>query len=506
GLERLQQRMPGLAKIVKGMDQLLKKRESMMGVLTDVDKKRSMFERAMNDLAASGEKLTGEQIKVRAVQLAKGIDVGDREIIKIMKDTAEKQTDYLKSQTEIQSSILDILKIQSERAPDNEQERRDQNKRMREVVQAAEGVQLQAAARQLPARTRRQALYGATGLEYVAPDRRGKKGEPFRVREGVGAGIFGGAENIPAEFKKLVEELKVIKTKIVEASVPPGTVTGIRPGEGTYFPGDLEKLNAQEEEIVRKLMKISEVRSRYDQGLKDELTNYLGANRSAKIKQEISKSIGRQQRAEIETAKQQLLASKYFNDTQIAIISQLGDANTALQRAAPHLRLSAAAEDLAKSLEDLIDDFKKVEALELDPKRIKSDLEGPFARVGKPGFKTDFETRREEAEAKLDARGSREEKKEAREELAKIEFDEEEARIKQKQDIEIKALKQQQAQAEKFRDIMAEALLSGEYAGEEIEGRMKRVFSTLGYELETAEEASMRGGKLRFKGIPSLQG
>ncbi|KKL27500.1 hypothetical protein LCGC14_2384530, partial [marine sediment metagenome] len=64
GLERLQQRMPGLAKIVKGMDQLIKKRESMLGVLTDVDKKRSMFAKAMNDLAASGEKLTGEQIKV----------------------------------------------------------------------------------------------------------------------------------------------------------------------------------------------------------------------------------------------------------------------------------------------------------------------------------------------------------------------------------------------------------------------------------------------------------
>ncbi|KKL06449.1 hypothetical protein LCGC14_2595920, partial [marine sediment metagenome] len=64
GLERLQKRMPGLAKIVKGMDQLIKKRDSMLGVLTDVDKKRSMFAKAMNDLAASGERLTEEQIKV----------------------------------------------------------------------------------------------------------------------------------------------------------------------------------------------------------------------------------------------------------------------------------------------------------------------------------------------------------------------------------------------------------------------------------------------------------
>jgi hypothetical protein len=512
GLERLQQRMPGLSKIVKGFDKLLKTKDSMLGVLTDVDKKKATFERAMDDLAASGEKLSDEQLKVRAVQLAKGIGAGERAILKTMKDVGESQIDYMKSQTEIQSAILDILGISATNTRDFSQEdMRAYNQSVKEALNASSRTQLEAAARELPASARARALESATGVKMIPRDKReypkdpvtGKREQAFRIDKYAQQAIFG--KNIPDDFKKLAVALKDVKQKIYAASQPVYGDPGSR-GEGEYFPEDLEKLSAQEDAIISKLLLIGKARDAYTAGLDDELSTYIGANRSAAIQAEKAKSIGRLQRAKIETAKQQLLASKYFNDTQIAIISQLGDANSALQRAAPHLRLSSAAEDLAKSLEDLIYDFKKAEMLELDPDRIKSDLEGPFARVGKPGFKTDFETRREEAEAKLYGRGSKEEKEEARKEIIKIEFDIDEAKLKQKQDIEIKELKKQQDQASKFRDIMAEAMSSGEYAGTELSGRMKNFFTTLGHELETAEEASMRGGELKFKGIPSLQG
>jgi GNAT superfamily N-acetyltransferase len=153
----------------------------------------------------------------------------------------------------------------------------------------------------------------------------------------------------------------------------------------------------------------------------------------------------------------------------------------------------------------MIQDFKKAEALQYD--KIGSDLEGPFARVGQPGFKNTFEQRREAVENRRTGgpRSMQDIRSEA-EEVAAIEFDEKEARIKEQQDIETNALRTQQSQAEQFRQVMADALFSGQLEGTGLEGSVKNMIDTLTGELATSEQAEMGpGGELTFKGVPALE-
>jgi len=167
------------------------------------------------------------------------------------------------------------------------------------------------------------------------------------------------------------------------------------------------------------------------------------------------------------------------------------------------MRLAIAARDFATSLDEMIKGFKKTQMLDFD--KIDSDLEGPWARVGQPGFKSKFEQRAEELEAGGMRPMSAEEYRQRAKDLADLEFDEKEAKIKQNQDIEIKALKEQQNQAEQYRNILADAFLSGQLEGTGLEGDAERMIKQLTEELATSEQAQMKGGELFFKGIPALE-
>jgi TP901 family phage tail tape measure protein len=499
GLERLQSRMPGLAKIVKGFDQLLKKRDTMLGVLTDIDKKKASFVRSMDELIASGERLSDEQLATRSRQLAKGMTEGEIGIIKVLKDTASEQSDYMKSQTDILSSILKVLSLPLEMEGMSDEKR---TKAITSALNEASTAQIETMMRELPGRSRRAALFSATGIGLIPPERR-KDDEVFEIKS-IDLGLEGDALK---EFNKLVKRLVATKKEILEENkAGVGGLSGRLAGPGGTGAGRasvLEELYAQEQDITHQLLKIEQVREQFKKEARKQLDTYIGAARSDRVLAELSKSHRRIRAASVEAAKQALLASGFINAAESELVVQLMGVNKSLQ-AAKSLRLAAEAENFAKSLEDIIDDFKKTEALALDPKRVKSDLEGPFARVGKPGFKTDFETREEEARKKLTS-GDAEERKSAQEELVQIEFDVKNAKLKQQQDKEVQELKRQQSQAEKFRETLYQALQSGEYAGEEIEGRIKGFFHTLTSELETAEQATMSGGELYFEGVPSLQ-
>ena len=90
-------------------------------------------------------------------------------------------------------------------------------------------------------------------------------------------------------------------------------------------------------------------------------------------------------------------------------------------------------------------------------------------------------------------------------EKKKIDFDEKEAKIKQKQDVETAHLRTQQSRAESVRSSIADALFSGQLEGTGMEGQAKQYMETITQQLAESEQAKMRGGKLSFKGIPALE-
>jgi len=209
-----------------------------------------------------------------------------------------------------------------------------------------------------------------------------------------------------------------------------------------------------------------------------------------------------EQRARIE--KMKVEAAKKFQLNIDGTTKDIKDASSYLTAFEQQLSVAGAAQALGQSLDNMIEDFKKAEALFYT--KDSSDLEGAFARVGQPGFKTSFEQRRDELKAKSGG-GPRtlDDMRALRDEGAKIDFDEKEAKIKQKQDVEVAKLKSQQGQAEQVRSAIADALFSGDLKGSGMENQARGMMDTITQQLAESEQATNRGGQLKFKGIPALE-
>lgn len=183
-------------------------------------------------------------------------------------------------------------------------------------------------------------------------------------------------------------------------------------------------------------------------------------------------------------------------------ISFLEDANESL-KAKEGLRLAAATMDFAKSLDSIVLEMDKA-ALLGEGVKIKSDLDSEFGRVGQPGFKNSFDQRREALKSGSNRPMSLTDLRERGLERKKIDFDEEEAAIKQKQAIETAALRQLQSQAEKVRDVLATTVLDTSM-DQGTRSQAQSYLETLTDQLATSEQATVgRNGEATFKGIPAL--
>jgi len=493
GLERLVKRMPDMAKMVVGLDEAMKSRDRQVTTFTDLEKQYRGLKRSINDLMNSEDKLSGEQIKLRAKQLSKGMAPGEIGIMNAIREQGQEQVSYLATQTDLQLGILNVLKIQADATMGDE----EKSKALAEAVSKATMQSLNRAIKDLPG-VRRRAEEQATGVAYISPERRtGFFKQPYGVDEDFGTNLGLKGKDLDA-FKELQEGLRYAKTELLKST------KSLKTGGGGL--GSAVKMwQEQEKKVTAQLLKIGKVREKYRQIAQEELNSYLLANAIMDKTKLIAQSMTRIEEAKLEGQKQQLLASEMYQRQLAGTSGELDKANQILMRVMQHGRMSEMAENFAKTLEDLVSDFKKAEALELDPDYIKTDLTGPFARVGKPGFKTDFEKRREEAQETLGGRPTKDERDTALKELVKIEYDEKEARIKRLQDIEIKNLKRQQEEAEKFRNILRDAMDKKDFPAE-IKGQLKKFFNILTSELEVSEEVpgTGRGADLTFRGVPSL--
>jgi len=264
------------------------------------------------------------------------------------------------------------------------------------------------------------------------------------------------------------------------------------------------QVESAQEELRNELLKIAEVAEEFSTNI-DRAVAKPKADPKAATGEDFDK-----EQAELKAKAQRIQVEAYrkFESAQMKVIAGINQSTAELMAKEP-TRLAIAARDFGTSLDDMIEGFKKAEALAFTDAQMKekwkSDLEGPFARVGQPGFKTSFEQRREELEAGGGRPMSMQAMRDRTAERKKIDFDEDEAKIKQKQDFETKKLRDQQGQAEQFRSLLADTLFSGQLDDTGLSGDAKRVMDQLTQEMAESEQAYMKGGELFFKGIPSLE-
>ena len=497
GMERLQKMVPGFDKAVSELSSASKRQEMAVQLLQEVEKQRMRFMMSMDDMVRSGEKLTAEQMRRKSKQLEKGLSEADIAIINSIESGTDAFLTESEKQTSIQNNILNLLKVGLD------PESRGSPEKIARALDNMNIDQLQQAINELPAITQERIRSGTTGVGRIRSGEFGKLDNFFnREFKQTNPNPHNLKGNELGEWNNLVDDLIKWQNRLSGSRRRlDQETTGGNPLSSTQQ--EVSGAESKVAGIENKMRGFGNYLSTLEKTYKSVVKGYLLADKENALEDKKSRSLKQQQKIREDIERQRLGTWLEYKKGEMEAILGIKKATDILMGGMESTRLAQVASEFAKSLEQLVKDFKKAEAIEYT--KLESDLEGPHARVGKPGFKSDFETRQEEAEKKLTS-GDREERKAAREELRKIEFDKDEHVIKLKQDKEIKALKRQQAEAEKFRDILYEALATGEYADTDLESQLKRAFETLTYELERSEQATMTRGDLRFEGVPSLQG
>lgn len=515
--ERLQRRLPEFAKLVSQFSIIQKQMGQLVTARQDIRKRQERVLDMIAGFEKARTKLTGEQVQRRQEMASRGIDEGVQE----MADTFVQQSDLIRSAIVEQTPILDKMLVALEEgiqlAGMSEEERRGRAKELigqkagRDIAKAIGSVSASALTKQVDAILGMRELKpeekpwwdkGPLGERFFKGESRvefGKK-ETEEVFDTI-ADRIKGLREIAADLEigKLLTGPTAMKAIGAIAPLPgkPGMVAGQAiAGKGLdeltdYIGGQLEEAYNELYSIpevadtLRKVaLQISKRKKAAETQLIAEKKNAQGEERLAQWKAEATRALDKA-----------MQSGQNIVSTYMELAKVMGGAE--------NIRLVEAAEGLYKSLEDLVVDFKKTEALAY--RKIGSVLEGPFARVGKPGFRTDFEERRRAEEEKGIRPMSMQDYQAREKELAKIEYDEKEARIKQTQDAEVEALRQQQQQAERVRQTMADALFSGQLAGTGLEQMAKNYMNTLTDELARSEQATMGPrGELMFAGVPAL--
>jgi TP901 family phage tail tape measure protein len=505
--EKLALEVPGFKGFLDQMQRSNRERESLVQQLADVRKQRANFEKVVEDLGAAGEELSGAQQSKILERAAKGIDTGTIESIKAIEEGNQMTHDLLTTQVDLETQMVEGLRDLIKVTAGGEEVQKEVLTKLQRT-ETSEGALAQLKAYGGAA--------GASGMNRVTME---SFGVQFNKTED--NPMYTMADAVPRFYDKLSEEqrqhfdrlrkeyisvanagLKIAERERVEAKA--GTTLGGQPawakmgGENrTFFTSG--QVQGAQTEIRDQLLGMAEVAGELSQnilskvrqpggGADQDVTGTDYYDKIAQLKEKIKQK-------EVE-------AYKKFHEAELKVIAGIEQSTRELLAKEP-ARLAIAARNFANQLDEMIQGFKKAEMLHYE--KLKSDLEGPFARVGQPGFKTAFEQRREALEPGGMRPMSLEQMRQRQKDLSAVEFDEKEARVKQQQDIEVRGLKDQQSQAEQFRSVLADALMGGELEGTGLEGDVKRTIEGLTQELAESEQAYMRGGELFFKGVPSLE-
>ena len=510
--EKLSIEIPGFKSMLTTLASATREREADVEQVVEIRKQKAYFKRMVASMDAQGQTLDEAQKSKDLELLGQGVTKGTIESIKAQEQSDQITQGILQDQMGVEEKMLTalegMLSIAVASDPGDLKKRQEKIRQKLKEGEAGEGGRtlFEVYQKEHGSKETFELVKKQFGLTDIDPET-GKAGT-FRKTAGIGTGMEGltgkeleKAEDMRDDYVQLLNAMKVIS----EQQIPIGTKlkTGEDAGKSKGHFG-LESLQKEE-------MKLQERWLAQGQGKPlENLTEVVMADLTDPLKREEADAAKKKTHAEKMAASRKkaqdtiIKAYNAFHNAEMATIAGLEKANDVLSVKNP-LRLAIVARDFATTLDDLILGFKKAEALDYD--KIKSDLEGPFARVGQPGFKTSFEQRREEIEGRQGSgRGrSREEARKDSEDLATLDFDEKEAKIKQAQDIETKALRTQQSQAEQLRSTLADAFFSGDLAGTGLESQAKSLMDTLTDELATSEQAKMVGGKLKYRGVGSLE-
>jgi TP901 family phage tail tape measure protein len=484
--ERLARDVPGVAQFMRNVASTERQRGADVELLNEIEKQMAAFQDASEDMKEAGESMTAQQ-KERMVDAAmKGATPGELEMIRSLETETGEVQSILEGQTSLQEQMLEKLGVIAElsaTADPNERAKimagHSYQEQTKAFSQVAGGAQLRDVLRE---------------VLKIRPT--GKDG----AFEAVGDG----------NPHQRIAEMMNAYAKLSKIEHGGGTGTA-SVGEGGFmgFGGD-KKGYTRAADVHRDLQAALEETFSESAGLLEQMSaemisrtssgDFEAAARAAEIEQKNTNIA--EYNATI--AKKQQELEKKYGEAKKATIASLEQANRELA-AKESFRIAVATETFAKSLEDISLDMEKA-ALLGESTKIKSAIDGVHAIVGQPGGRTDFENRRRELEQQGRNRPMSLSDMRARDQaLADLDQEEKAAKIKEKQDVEIAALRQIQSQANQVREVLAGAALDPNLD----EGTRKKAqdfLTTLNEELATSEQAQKKGrdGELFFKGIPSL--
>ncbi len=510
GLEKMAIESPGFGGTARGIKATSDKRQRDVDSMLELKKQLADFDEAVLDMGKAGSEMEAAQDAKLLTAIAKGANKGQIAMIDAMDKEAQAQLDVGHSQLDVQHKMLKELDLQTRLL--GQADAKGRVKVFSEAIRGTEYKELVAAyAKATSISESRQAQRDVMGLV---------KDSKTHMLTATGSDVEGINEAAIRDIARLsnamikLEKGATVRLLGLNLRSKGVNVAGLESGgigRGNILDDSKQQLFRSKGAIQDALNNKAEmVFTESAAALKALKTNI--ADQTARLDPAVAKAKAEEEALKNESdiavakaahVKAGNIIRQKINDQISNLQTQLEEGNTELQKASREIRLAQAARNLATSLEDMVREFKNAEAAVVI--KLKSDLEGPFARVGKPGFKTDFEQRREELKSGASRPMSLEAMRERDKARKQLSFDEKEAKIQQKQAIETSALKRQQSRAEQVRTKMQEIMDDPDQTAG-VRSRARSFFETLGDELATSEQADKRGDKLFFKGIPALDG
>ena len=496
GQERLQREMPGLGGGFRAMGAAQARYTTGIQNVSNIRKQKVDFGEMLRDLTTGGEELTQSQKDSFAARI-EGISEGDMKQIDAIQKASAEQLGELQRQTPVLDKILIAMgaTLESVGAVDPEAKKRIAQKGLASI----EGANLVKMLGKVSADSLDTFIMAFAGVKERAESR--KMGfDRYEVTTGnvdwQSEENRKAGESIARKIEATLEEMNFNKMRGQAGLAMQASGIPILSSMGGFVGMGASESSERYEGILRNLGEALMQFPELQDTARDQLTAMIERETKTKAEIDLNESMTKRQDLINKLKQKQLDFTKQITNAEHNALKDIQGAAD-IMKAQEGYKMAFAAQDLVNSMEGAILEFKKSEMMFYEME--DSDLTGPFARVGQPGFKTSFEQRKEEIDSKYGIRGG----PGKAEELAKLEFDEKEAKIKQKQERETKALKEQQGQAEKLRGILSDAMLAGNLSPES-QATARSYFDTLTSELSESEQAKMVGGELQYKGVGSL--
>jgi TP901 family phage tail tape measure protein len=496
--ERLQKEMgPGFSRTLSKIAGVESKYSAGIQKTTDIRKQIGDFDEMNANLEKARGTLTKELENSVKAELT-GTTKDTQTLIDHMQQMNEASLSELQKQTPILDRILEAMKtsIKVQAADSPEKKMEAMTKGLGEI-ESSRLLELMGAG----GKKVLESFIGTdVGLPLMSAEERGMSADKRKIAE---SSIKFSSEESRAQFED-------VRARLKEAMERADRAAGVNPLG--FIEGDAAANLSPAERNQMPQANRDEILSLQKELLSNEDVAKASKNRMGLYaRQEVAEK-QQNQLKEVELRKQNLL--NQIAEARARVMGQLTSAEqqayaeteaaSRILMAKEGFRLAEATMGFALAMENVIKDFQKAEMLAYEKQG--SDIEGAFARVGQPGFKTTFEQQREEIEARrgLGPRTLDEMRSDVTD-MDKVDFDEKEARIKEEQDIEVSALRQQQSQAESIRSLLADQLMGGDLPSD-LEGMTRNYLDTLTQELATSEQANAGalGEDLTFQGVPAL--